>query len=439
MTFLITSIGCGDWATMVQRAGQALAGGADLVELRLDALDPWPDDISGLVAAIPAGRWLATYRSQEEGGFSRLSAADRLERLRQVVASGAGFIDLDLTLIESAGPVATEVSRLATAAGVDVIRSRHQLVGSPDQPDVQHGRGLGTGADAIEKLAWPCDDVCDNFIALERLREAPGRRMAICMGQKGILSRVLARKLEAFGTFCALSDESATAPGQITLGEMLDLYGWRRHTGRTKVFGVIGSRVGHSLSPALFNAQFAADGFDAVYLPLLVDTADEFNRFLDGCRDRPWLDVRGFSVTTPHKSSALKWASAEADSLARRIGAANTLLFEGTTVRAFNTDYAGARAALEGSWGVTRRDLRGLPVVVLGAGGVARALVAGLCDQGCRVTIYNRTVSRGRELADDFGYTARPWEERAKATTDLLINCTSVGMAPRVNESPFPA
>src|SRR6185436_14856273 len=104
-----------------------------------------------------------------------------------------------------------------------------------------------------------------------------------------------------------------------------------------------------------------------------------------------------------------------------------------------NTDYRGALDALCEGMGCEHRDLEDARVTILGAGGAARAIVAGLRDCGCRVTIYNRTGHKARELAADFGAVAIPWDERHRIEADVVINCTSIGMWPHVEQSPLPA
>ncbi len=106
---------------------------------------------------------------------------------------------------------------------------------------------------------------------------------------------------------------------------------------------------------------------------------------------------------------------------------------------AYNTDYAGALDAITQGMGIERRGLRGVPVAVVGAGGVSRAIVAGLTDAGARVTIYNRTVERARELAADFGCRAAGLDDLSRLDAKLLINCTSIGMHPHVDATPVPA
>ena len=164
--------------------------------------------------------------------------------------------------------------------------------------------------------------------------------------------------------------------------------------------------------------------------------------FLDNVLARPWLDFRGFSVTIPHKHSALEYVRGKTgciEPLAQLIGAANTLIMaRGKSIAAYNTDYAGALDAITTGMGIDRSGFDGLPVAVVGAGGVARAIVAGLCDAGADVTIYNRTVEKAEQLADDFDCAFAGLGGLDKLDAKLVVNCTSIGMHPKVDRSPVP-
>ncbi len=279
-------------------------------------------------------------------------------------------------------------------------------------------------------------------------------------GRPGLISRILAKKFDAFVTFASLDEQAATAPGQLTIATLKGLYRYDIIDADTELFGVIGDPVGHSLSPAIHNACFANLNMNKLYLPLHVQGGGEqLNAFLDAIVARPWLHFRGFSVTIPHKHSLLEYVHEKGgfiESLADQIGAANTLVCvapppSGVTgipqpgaaglhgLAAYNTDYAGALDAITAGMGIERKNLRDVPVAVVGAGGVSRAIVAGLTDAGARVTIYNRTVERAKELAADFGCKAAGLDDLPRLDAKLLVNCTSIGMHPNVNATPVPA
>ncbi len=298
---------------------------------------------------------------------------------------------------------------------------------------------------------------------------SPGDTVALAMGEPGVPSRILAAKFGAFGTFAALSHGAESAPGQPALEEMRSLYRWDRVGPATAVFGVVGCPVAHSMSPAIHNAAFSAAGVDGVYLPLLVQPgAGAFGRLMDGILGRPWLGWRGLSVTIPHKENALAYVGAgRCEELARRIGAINTItLGPGGQLRGDNTDYAAAMDALCAGMAKTR-DAPGFPaggkhwvgegihssgrepgrvpgfggrgVALLGAGGVARAILAALRHHGADVTVYNRTLERAAKLAEEFGARAAGADRLDAIDQEIVINCTSVGMHPHVEQSPLPA
>ena len=257
------------------------------------------------------------------------------------------------------------------------------------------------------------------------------------MGPAGLASRVLAGKVGSFGTFAALSADSASAPGQPTLEEFRRLYRWADVSGGSAVYGVVGCPVAHSMSPAIHNAAFAAAGIDAVYLPLHLEPGPgHFDRFIDAVLARPRLDWRGLSVTIPHKENALAYVGPQrCDELAVRIGAVNTITFlPDGSLRGDNTDYAAAVDALCAGMGIGRADLAGRRAAVAGAGGVARAVVAALVRYGADVCVYNRTVSRAARLAEDFGCRAAGLDDLPATDAEILVNCTSVGMHPNVDD-----
>src|SRR5207245_1232109 len=217
------------------------------------------------------------------------------------------------------------------------------------------------------------------------LRSVPrGELIAFCMGPKGIPSRVLAPHWGSAAVYAPLRRASASAPGQVPLEDLFELYRFDRIDAETRLLGVLGSPVGHSLSPPMHNAALAALGINDCYLPFEATTVAEFLPLLSELR------IAGLSVTLPHKERILPYLD-RLDETARRVGAANTVVKSWNRLEGYNTDVEAALAPLRG-----RIDLKGARVAVLGAGGAARALVFGLEREGARVTIFNRTAARGR-------------------------------------------
>jgi 3-dehydroquinate dehydratase/shikimate dehydrogenase len=257
---------------------------------------------------------------------------------------------------------------------------------------------------------------------------ARGRRdtIAVPMGDVALPMRVLA--LRDGGAFVYAPVENATAPGQVTLSDIVNLYRADRITRRTRVYGVIGNPIGHSLSPQLQNAGFRERGIDAVYLPFLVRDLKDF------CNSIAALRMKGFSVTLPHKEAILRYLD-DCDELAASIGAVNTV-----SVRAngkfvgYNTDYVGVLRALE-----RRMPLRGSRVLIFGAGGVARAVAFALSRAGASVGICARRPARAAALARAAGGESVARKYLRTEFFDAIVNATPVGMHPAIGRSPLEA
>ncbi|RUM41471.1 MAG: shikimate dehydrogenase, partial [Desulfocapsa sp.] len=196
--------------------------------------------------------------------------------------------------------------------------------------------------------------------------------------------------------------------------------------GRTKLYGIVGHPVSHSLSPVMHNAAFQGIGMDAVYLSF---PAPDITAAVSGIRG---LGVQGASVTIPHKESVMALLDSIAP-VAQKIGAVNTIVRTGDLLKGFNTDWQGAISALE-----KRISLEGRKVILLGAGGSARAIGFGLQEKAAECMLASRTESRGRILADELGCPWIPLTDTEKIQGDILINATSVGMVPTIDNSPVP-
>ncbi len=196
----------------------------------------------------------------------------------------------------------------------------------------------------------------------------------------------------------------------------------------TSLYGIIGHPVGHSLSPLLHNRAFRALGLNCVYLAF--DVTD-LEGALSGIKA---LGIKGLSVTIPHKQSIMRFLD-EIDHVAKRIGAVNTVLNKDGRLIGTNTDWIGAVKALEEEAG--RLDTK--KVLVLGAGGSARAVVAGLAERGARVLIANRTLEKAKDLAEQFDARWYSFDELPDVEASIVVNTTSVGMAPDLERSLIPS
>jgi len=238
-----------------------------------------------------------------------------------------------------------------------------------------------------------------------------------CMGEQGMLSRVLGIRAGGAFTFGSAGQGQETAPGQPTYRELRDFYRIEQIESVTKVYGIAGAPVSHSMSPWVMNAAFRRENVNAVYLPLHAKTLDDL---LATITDLP-LD--GVSVTMPYKQAMVEHLD-NSDVLTQRTKACNTIV-RGKDGRlfGFNTDVYGIITALE-----PRIALQGAQVLVLGAGGAARAAVFGLRSKGAEVSILNRTPGRAQALAKESESKVVKRSELTKLNFDLIFNATPVGM-----------
>ena len=197
--------------------------------------------------------------------------------------------------------------------------------------------------------------------------------------------------------------------------------------GSTAVYAVIGDPVSHSLSPVMHNQAFTHIGHNGVYVPFRVT---DIRAAVTGIRA---LDIKGVSVTIPHKVSVIAHLD-EVDAEAEKIGAVNTIVNRNGRLIGYNSDYLGAVKALTDETAVKDRT-----VVIIGAGGAARAIGFGIIQAGGKVVILNRTADKGKALANDLGADFKPLSECRLVAGQILINTTPVGMFPHAEQMPLNA
>jgi len=436
MTYLCVPIFVNDQAQAMRDIAAAAEAGADMVELRTDQFVN-VSAIEQLIAASPLP-CIVTCRSRAEGGHSKASDEQRMNLLRRI--HGATYIDLELAVGPSLLITVTEPN-----SRPGVIVSSHDFSGRPQKLYSIVLEETHSGGD-VNKIVWTARSIRDNLEAFELLQTKQKPTIAFCMGEAGLLSRVLAKKFGAFLTFASLSANDETAPGQVTIHDMKRLYRWDAIGPATKVYGVVAHPVRHSMSPAVHNAGFDAIGFDGVYLPMLVEPAYEsFKAFMETFVPFKGLDLSGLSITIPHKENALRYLKekdAEIEPLAEQIGAVNTIAIVGGKLRGFNTDYAAIVDTITSALNISRDRLKDLRIAVIGAGGTGRTAVASLAAYDATVVIYNRSKERADALAAEFTgksgkVVSARMEKLCDNCCDVLINTTPVGMHPNVDASPL--
>lgn len=420
---ICVSIGRSRHKHMLAEFAHLVEQGAELVELRLDYISTRVN-IQRLLKDRPCAT-VITVRREEDGGKYTGSEETRMTMLREAIANGVEYIDLE-------DDIADKIPRFGKTKR---IISYHSFRNTPENLRELHSRLKALDADIV-KIATMANQPHDNARMLEMVQESESPTVGMCMGDMGTPSRILGPKFGAYFTYATFHHERALAPGQLSYEHMVNVYRHNSITPETAVYGVIADPVGHSLSPQIHNAEFGAMGINAIYVPFRVPF-DTLGQFMD---DVPRLGIRGLSVTIPHKEAVAKFLT-KVDPAVKGIGAVNTVLFRGDEVLGYNTDYKAAMDCLENALGGavppgTPSPLEDKRVLVLGAGGVARAVMYGLQRRGAKATIASRTKSRAQYLADNFGGKCIEWQSR-HAATDILVNCTPVGMHPNVDETPF--
>jgi 3-dehydroquinate dehydratase/shikimate dehydrogenase len=403
-------------AELVDRAEAALKD-TRFIELRLDSLPKPAAAMAYLRQFFSEHRdvtGIATCRRKEHGGQFVGTLAAELALLADAAAAGCQILDLEVESAEQAK--SAQIAKLRET-GAALLISFH---------DFTRTRSLEQAADRIErfkpeyvKVVSTARSLADNLAVLRLIedRSLAAHVVGIAMGEEGLLSRVLGPRAGAAFTFASLADGAETASGQVTARALLDLYRVEHLDQATRIFGVAGNPIAHSLSPLMHNTAFRRETVNAVMLPLKPRSLDDL---LTVIRELP---VAGVAVTMPLKEEVLPHL-ANMDPLTAKIGACNTLRTGADgKLYGFNTDVAGVLRPLE-----KRLRLKGARVAVLGAGGAARAAVFGLVEQGAEVFIVNRTHEKAVALARQAKAKSLKHEVFAKQKFDVLINSTPCGM-----------
>ena len=225
------------------------------------------------------------------------------------------------------------------------------------------------------------------------------------------------------------------APGQLTYKEMQEDFGYNEITEQTQILGVIADPVAHSLSPVVHNACLREQNLDMLYLPFRVPK-EYLAEFIEIC---PEMGVSGLSVTIPHKEKCLKCINVLDDNVAG-IRAANTIVFRDINAYGYNTDCTAAMTSLRKTIEIKFPEedvFKDRKFLILGAGGVARAIAFGLVRREADVHICARDYRKSDTLARSLDCKSLDWAARANFETSVLVNCTPVGMHPNMDETPF--
>jgi 3-dehydroquinate dehydratase / shikimate dehydrogenase len=416
MSKICVSVTAATASEMLSRA-EEISNSNPFLELRLDTLNKPQAILPKLKSFLATNRHvtvIATCRRTEGGGDFVGELCEQAEILEGAAKAGCQLIDVEIESAETMRPADWKRIR---ASGAALILSYH---------DFSHTRSLQKAFERMQrfdpefyKLVPTARSLTDNLAVLDLLAQYGDstNMIGMAMGQPGVVSRLLGARAGSAFTFASMAPGEETASGQMTLDTLRSLYRFEEIDAATRIYGVAGHPIAHSLSPLMLNTAFRRERINAVFVPL------ETAKIADLLTLAERIPLAGLAVTMPLKQEILP-SLARMDDLSTRIGACNTIV-RGPNGRlfGFNTDVSAIVGPLE-----RRITLRGARVLVLGAGGAARAAVFGLKEKGAEVHILNRTPESAKELATQAKAKVFKREQLTKTDFDVVLNATPAGM-----------
>jgi len=400
-------------------------GKGDLIELRLDFIK---DIDEGKVEELLKNKIkevIVTCRPKSENGRFERSEEERILLLKKAVESGAEYVDVEFKTNKD-----FINSLIKNKSKPKIIISHHNFDETLPIEELENIYNEIKKLDPdLVKIVTFANSLNDNF-NIFRLLEGKDDLIGFCMGIKGQISRVLAPKFNSLITFASLEKNKESADGQLTIEEMKNEYNFDLINEDTKLLGVIGEFAENSKSRHMHNKMFKEKGVNFIYHPLKLEK-NELKEFMNNFRK---FDFAGSAVTVPYKEKIMKYLD-YTDDTTKDIGAVNTIVNDNGRLTGYNTDYFGVVEALK-----EKTKLNGKKVLVIGAGGAARAVVYGLRKENAEITIINRTAEKAQKLAEEFNIKADKLENIKELIGDneIVVNATSVGMSPNLGRTIIP-
>jgi 3-dehydroquinate dehydratase/shikimate dehydrogenase len=406
----------GDSAEDMLAIAESMARDNPFIEFRLDYLKQPLAALPNIHRFLETHQYvtaIATCRRADNGGKFKGSLASQLDVLAKAHAAGCQILDLEIQSALKAKPEA--VARLRSRAGL--IVSFHDFHATRKLDETLE-KMLKIPAD-FYKVVTTATTLSDNAAMMKFLQTQSDKHalIGLCMGEQGIISRVLGVRAGSVFTFGAVNADLKTAPGQVSARDLRSIYRIEQVDAATRIYGVAGDPIEHSLSPVIMNTALRRENVNGVYLPLHAKTLKDL---IHCVREIP---LHGLSITMPYKQAILPYLD-NTDAHTAKIGACNTVVRgqEGK-LYGFNTDIAGVLRPLE-----QRLSIENAKVLVLGAGGAARAAVFGLKERGAEVWILNRTAVKAQKLARQAKARTIKRADLRKIAFDIIVNATPVGM-----------
>ena len=379
---------------------------AHLFEFRADLFDDCNIDHLKKLAEQSNLPIIFTLRKQEQGGGYKRSEKERLSEILQVAQElSPAYLDLDH---DTPKEFIEEISHQFPK--IKLILSYHNFTETPSDLEALLERLKEVPAD-LYKIACRANSTADSLRMLHFAKKhAP--LLAICMGEKGQITRILGPLVGAPWTYAA---DQKPFFGQLPIQELASTYAIGRLTSQAAIYGLIGNPVSKSISHHTHNKTLQNLTIDAVYIKMALEKEELYSFFNLSNK----MGIKGLSVTMPYKEAVLPFLD-HLDEHAKKIGAVNTIVCDKGRFIGYNTDGKGALDAIE-----AKGKVHGKMVVVLGAGGAARAIVYEACLRGAEVWVLNRTKEKALKLAAEFGVQGGGLDALEELSYDILINATA--------------
>jgi 3-dehydroquinate dehydratase/shikimate dehydrogenase len=409
---------------------------ADIAEFRVDCLDPderfqirqFPEQ-----AGIPV---ILTIRREADGGFFTGGEGSRIT----LFSKGLAFAEADrrknfayLDLEEDLN--VPSIEEAARTFGTRIIRSFHNLGGVDEDLAGRTDKLRHVGDEIVKAAVYP-GSLADTLRLYREAGKIRGDKVILGMGRFGTNTRILAEKLGSCISYVSVKDEAdlrQAAPGQLDPKELVEVYRFKKIRANTKIFGILGYPLHATSSPPFFNRVFAEENIDAVYIPFPSNSVESFFELADE------LNLQGVSVTVPYKEQVLPLLANRSEKVSS-VGACNTMVRTKEGWMGYNTDSRGFSDSLLEFIG--KKDLAGKRISIIGAGGAARAVASEVFRLKGKALIVNRTLARARRLAQPYKFICAAADpegaEMMRKYSDIIIQTTSVGMAPDIAEDPMP-
>ncbi len=383
---------------------------ADIIELRLDFIKDINEKNLKKLLSSTTKKVIVTDRKK------------RLNLLKEAIKLKADLIDLDISTGEK---IIKKI--IQNKKKTKIIVSFHNFKKTNKKEISKKYNQIKKLNPDIIKIVTSANSINDNIVIFDLIKRAKKdnkKIIALCMGEKGQISRILSPLFGSMLTFGSLRQGKESAPGQITAEKLKNIYRIDK-LNKPKIFGLVGNPVSHSKGIIIHNQSFKKLKLNKIYVNFLVDNLKQFMKEF-----RPIIS--GLSITIPFKREIMKHLD-KVDSTVKKIGAVNTIIKKNGKLIGLNTDLTGAIKAIE-----AKTNIKNKKTIMIGAGGVARAIAHGIIQKKGKLIILNRTKSKAKRLAKELKCSSGGLNKlNSLNNVDIIINATSIGMFPNINNTPI--